>query len=246
MNAFVTGGSRGIGRAIVLKFIAEGYDCAFTYAARKDAADQTVELALKVRPDARIRAYELDLKNTATIEPVIEAAIADFENIHVLVNNAAIVRDNALALMSDEDWNEVIAANLTGPFHMIRGFIMHFISNRKGRIINISSLSAGGSSGQANYAASKAGLNALSNTVAREYARKGITCNVVTVGFVPTDMTDEHFATELEKIWMQYCPMRRPGTAEEIASMVYYLTTEDAGFVNGENISVSGGLGYVP
>jgi len=246
MNAFVTGGSRGIGRATVLKFIAEGYGCAFTYAARKDAADETIELALKMRPDAKIRAYELDLKNTASIEPVIETAIAEFENIHVLVNNAAIVRDNALALMSDEDWNEVIATNLTGPFHVIRGFIMHFISNRKGRIINISSLSAGGSSGQANYAASKAGLNALSNTVAREYARKGVTCNVVTVGFVPTDMTDEHFATELEKIWMQYCPMRRPGTAEEIASMVYYLTTEDAGFVNGENISVSGGLGYVP
>ncbi len=246
MNAFVSGGSRGIGRGIVLRLVAAGYGCAFTYASNSVAAEETIRLAREIRDDVEIRAYELDLCNTGSIESVVEQAIRDFTNIRVLVNNAAMVRDGAVALMSDKDWDDVIAANLTGPFQLIRGFLMHFLSNRDGRIINISSLSAGGATGQANYAASKAGLQGLSNTVAREYARKGITSNIVTVGFVPTDMTDQHFAKELEKIWLQYCPMRRPGTAEEIAGMVYYLTTDEAAFINGENIRVSGGLSYVP
>lgn len=246
MNAFVTGGSRGIGREIVLRFAREGYGCGFTYASNEAAAEETLAAARDISPGANVRAYRLDVRSAAQVEAVIEQALADFENVQVLVNNAAVVRDGAVALMSDEDWNEVIATNLTGPFFMIRGFLMHMVSNRAGRIINVSSLSAGGSSGQANYAASKAGLEGLSNTVAREYARKGITSNIVTVGFVPTDMTDQHFSEELEKVWMQYCPMRRPGTADEIASMVYYLTTEGAGFINGENIRVAGGLSYVP
>ncbi len=215
MNAFVTGGSRGIGREIVLRFAREGYGCAFTYASNEAAAQETIAAAGTISKDAEVRAYRLDLKDPTAVESVIEQAIADFENIQVVVNNAAIVRDGPLALMSDEQWNEVMATNLTGPFLVIRGFLMHLISNRMGRIINISSLSAGGSTGQGNYAASKAGLIGLSNTVAREYARKGITCNVVTVGYVPTDMTDEHFSAELEKIWLQYCRMRRPGTADE-------------------------------
>ncbi len=246
MNAFITGGSRGIGRSLVLKFVQEGCGCAFTYAAREDAAKETIRLARELRDDVKVEAYRLDLREFAAIEPVVEQAINDFENIHVLVNNAGMVHDGPVALMSDEDWNEVLAANLTGPFHLIRAFVMHFLSNRTGRIINIGSLSAGGSTGQANYAAAKAGLIGLSNTVAREYARKGITSNVVTVGYVPTELTDQHFAKELEKVWMSYCPMRRAGTPEEIAGMVYYLTTPEAAFINGENVRVSGGLTYAP
>ncbi len=196
---------------MVLKFVQEGFGCAFTYAAKEDSATETVRLAHALRPDAKVAPYKLDLCDLPTLEPVVEQVITEFENIHVLVNNAAIVRDGPVAFMSDEAWNHVLTANLTGPFHLIRALVMHFLSNKYGRIINISSLSAGGSTGQANYAAAKAGLIGLSNTVAREYARKGITSNVVTVGYVPTDMTDQHFAKELEKVWMQYCPMRRAG-----------------------------------
>ena len=123
---------------------------------------------------------------------------------------------------------------------------MHFLSFRFGRIINISSLSQGGSSGQVNYAASKAGLTGLTNTIAREYGSKGITTNIVTVGYVETDMTKKNLAEKLHEIWLQYCPMKRMGTAEEIAGLVHYLTTENAGFINGENIKVSGGLTYAP
>jgi 3-oxoacyl-[acyl-carrier protein] reductase len=246
MNVFVTGGSRGIGREIVLKFVNEGHHCAFTYVANKAAADKVLAEAKESRPQAVVKAYALDLKDSPAIEAVVERAIGDFENIDAVVNNAAVVRNNAAALMSDDEWNEVIQTDLSGPFFVIRSFLMHMLSNRSGRIINISSLAQDGTSGQANYAAAKAGLIGLTKTLAREYGAKGITTNVVTVGYVETEMTRDHLADKLHDIWMQYCPMKRIGTAAEIASLVHYLTTPEAGFINGEVIRVSGGLTYVP
>lgn len=246
MNAFITGGSRGIGRAIVLKMVKEGRGCAFTYAGNTAAAKETIQLAKKIDSEMMVKDYRLDVKKIAEVETVVEEAISDFENIDTVVNNAGVVRNNVAALMDDEEWEEVIATNLSGPFYVIRNFLMHFIANRKGRIINISSLAQEGSSGQANYAASKAGLIGLTKTLAREYGPKGITSNIVTVGYVETGMTDEHMAEKLHKAWLEYCPMKRIGTAEEIAALVYYLTTDEAGFINGEVIRVSGGLTYVP
>ena len=246
MNAFVTGGSRGIGRAIVLKLAAEGCGCAFTYVGNAAAAEETLKLARDVSPSVPLRTYRMDVSQSAEVDTVIDRAIDDFEDIDVLVNNAGIVRNNAAALMTDEDWDKVIATNLSGPFFTIRSFLMHFLSRHKGRIINISSLAQNGSSGQANYAASKAGLIGLTNTIAREYGPKGITANIVTVGYVDTDMTQGNLAEKLHEIWLEYCPMKRIGTAEEIAGLVHYLTTEGAGFINGEIIRVSGGLTYAP
>ena len=129
---------------------------------------------------------------------------------------------------------------------MIRQFIMPMLAAKFGRIINISSLAQDGSSGQAGYAASKGGLVSLSKSVAREYGIKGITSNVVTVGYVETDMTNEQLSARLREVWMNYCPIKRVGQADEIADAVYYLTTEKAGFINGEVLYVSGGLTYVP
>jgi 3-oxoacyl-[acyl-carrier protein] reductase len=246
MNVFVTGGSRGIGREIVLKFIKEGYGCAFTYASKKDAAVEVIGEALTINPKANIRSYCLDLKDAAAIEECAEQSIRDFRDIEVVVNNAAVVKNNAAVLMSNEEWNEVISTNLSGPFFVIRSFLMHMISNKKGRIINISSLAQDGASGQVNYASSKAGLIGLTNTLAREYGIKGITSNIVTVGYVETDMTKDHLASKLHGIWMEYCPMKRIGRADEIASLVHYLTTEEAGFINGEVIRVAGGFTYIP
>ncbi len=246
MNAFVTGGSRGIGRAIVVKFIQEGYGCGFTYVGNEEKARETEQLARDINPEARIRSYKMNAGVSSEVEKVTEQAIDDFGDIHVVVNNAAIVRNNAAAFMEDDEWEDVIKTNLSGPFYVIRGFLMHFLSNKFGRIINISSLAQDGCSGQANYAASKAGLIGLSNTIGREYGIKGITSNVVTVGYVQTDMTGDHLAERLHQVWMDYCPMRRIGKAEEIAGMVHYLTTENAGFINGEVIRVAGGLTYIP
>ena len=246
MNAFVTGGSRGIGRAIVLRMAEGGAGCAFTYAGNEQAAEETVRLAREIAPESDVRPYRMDVKNPDEVETTAETAIDDFGTIDAVVNNAGIVRNNAAALMSDEEWREVIDTNLNGPFYVIRSFLMHFLANHGGRCINISSLAQDGASGQINYAASKAGLIGMTRTLAREYGAKGITTNIVTVGLVETDMVKDSMADQLRETWLSYCPMKRLGTAEEIASAVWYLIQPEAGFINGEILRVSGGLTYVP
>lgn len=251
MNVFVTGGSRGIGRQIVLRFAREGWGVAFTYASNRAAADETIALAKAAAEEAGhaspdIKGYQLDLRDRAAIEKTAEEVFAAFDELHALVNNAAIVRNNAAVMMSDEEWDEVIAANLTGPFLLMRACTMHFLSNRFGRIVNISSLAEAGCSGQANYAASKAGLLGLTQTFAKEYGPKGITANIVTVGYVPTDMTKDNMAEQLHQFWMKHCPLKRPGKGEEIADLVHFLCSERGAFINGERIRVAGGLTYAP
>ena len=246
VNIFVTGGSRGIGRAIVLKMASEGWNVAFTFVSNASEAEETIRLAGELNPNAVVESYQLDVRKADAVEAVVEQVIDSFDTVHAIVNNAAMLRNNAAALMSDEEWDEVIAANLSGPFYVIRAFLMHFISERSGRIVNISSLAQDGASGQINYAASKAGMIGLTRSIAREYGAKGITCNIVTVGLVETDMVRDNLSENLSKVWLQYCPMKRLGTTEEISSLVHYLTKEEAGFINGEVIRVSGGLTYVP
>ncbi len=246
MNIFITGGSRGIGRSIVRTCAAAGYGCAFTYAGNRKGAEETEELVRQDGSTGRVISWQMDVRDSAQVENTVERAIDELENIGAVVNNAGIVRNNAAALMEDDEWNEVIETNLSGPFYVIRSFLMHFISNRFGRIINISSLAQDGASGQINYAASKAGLIGMTRTLSREYGPKGITCNIVTVGLVETDMVRHSMSEDLKSTWLSYCPMKRLGTAEEIASAVHYLTTPEAGFINGEVLRVSGGLTYVP
>jgi 3-oxoacyl-[acyl-carrier protein] reductase len=245
MTVFVTGGSRGIGRAIVLHFAARGEDVAFSYVSNEAAARETIELA-RAAGDARVRSYRLDVRDSAQVEQVVDRAIDEFERIDALVNNAAVIKNNAAVMMSDEEWHDVIGTNLTGPFFMARQFLMHFIGNRRGRIVNISSIAQTGSSGQVNYAASKAGLMGLTKTLAREYGPKGITTNAIVLGLVPTDLTQEHLDPRLESFWLDWCPRRRVGKPEEVASMVGYLCSEQADFINGEMIHLSGGLTYAP
>lgn len=246
MNALVTGGSRGIGRAIVLKLVREGYNCAFTYSGNQEAANETLRLAWEFNSNLQIEAHLMDQGYADQVERVSNSILESFGNIEVLVNNAATNCNNVIAFMADEQWDEVIRTNLSGPFYLIRQFIMHMVGNRFGRIINISSLAEDGASGQAGYAASKGGLVALSKTVAREYGLKGITCNVITVGLVETELTNSQLSEKLKSVWLEYCPIGRIGEADEIADAVHYLTTEKAGFINGETIKVTGGLTYVP
>ena len=246
MNAFVSGGSRGIGRGIVLELARAGYGVAFTYVSNEKEAAETLRLANGLAPDVMVKSYKLNQSSSAECEQVVDQAIEDFDDIAILVNNAAINRNNAVALMSDEEWNDVISTNLSGPFYLTRQFLLPMLSQRFGRIINISSLSAGGSSGQVSYAASKAGLHALTQTVAKEYGPKGITANVIVVGYVPTSLTEEQMSKELHEFWLTYCPAKRVGTVEEIAGAVRYLCSENAGFINGEIIKITGGLSYAP
>ena len=244
--AFVTGGSRGIGRAIVLPLVREGFPTAFTYVGNEPAMRETQTLAAGLNAAVAVKAYRMDVRDSGEVERVADEVMEDFPSVGIVVNNAGIVRNNTAAMMSDEQWQEVISADLSGPFFVIRSFLTHLMGARWGRIINISSLAQEGSSGQVNYAAAKAGLIGLTKTLAREYGPRGITSNIVTVGYVETDMTDQHMATKLHDIWLEYCPMKRIGTAEEIASLVHYLAGSEAGFINGEVIRVAGGLSYAP
>jgi 3-oxoacyl-[acyl-carrier protein] reductase len=149
-------------------------------------------------------------------------------------------------MMSNAEWDDVIATNLSGAFYVARSFLMHFISNRSGKIISISSLAAQGSSGQVNYGASKAGLIGLTKTLAKEYGPKGITSNIVTVGYVETDMTKNHMADSLREFWLKFCPLKKVGEATSVADAVHFLASAEGGFINGEEIHVTGGLTYAP
>jgi NAD(P)-dependent dehydrogenase (short-subunit alcohol dehydrogenase family) len=246
MVFFVTGGSRGIGAAIVLQAARSGHDVAFTYVNDENAAQDVVRKALEIRPDGRCRAYRLDVRKSSDVDKVGAEVLADFDSVEVVVTNAGVNRNGLIVSMSDEDWQAVIDTNLSGAFYVCRFFLPTFLTNRFGRFILISSLGAGGVSGQGNYAASKAGLLGLSGTLAKEYGKKGITSNVISPGFFETDMTRTEWSKENSKFWIEYCPLGRLGELPEIADLVTFLASPGAAFINGQNIRVNGGLDWAP
>jgi len=245
-TVLISGGSRGIGREIALQAVAHGYKTLITYRENAQEAEKTIKLAHAVDRDAHIHAYQLNVADSAAVETRITDLIDEHTQVHALINNGGSLRNNMAALMSDEEWKEVIATNLSGAFYMIRALLMHFISHRFGRIVNILSLAASGGSGQINYAASKAGLCGVTHTIAREYGAKNITTNGIVPGLVETDMVRDHLSGELEGKWQQYSPIKRLITSKEVADAALFLISEQAGAINGEILHVTGGLNYVP
>ncbi len=246
MVYFVTGGSRGIGAAIVLSAIEDGHDAAFSYLSGEAKAQEVVQRAKELRPDCNCRAYRMDVRDPDEVESVGNQILDDFDTVDVVVNNAGINRDNLAVSMTDEEWHDVMATNLHGPFYVARQFLTTMLANRFGRIINISSVSATGCTGQINYAASKAGLVGLTRTLAKEYGAKGITANNVVLGWFETEMTEEAMPESTRKFWMELCPKRRAGHLSELTSVVRFLASKEAEFVNGADITVSGGLDHAP
>jgi NAD(P)-dependent dehydrogenase (short-subunit alcohol dehydrogenase family) len=246
MIFFVTGGSRGIGAAIVFQAARSGHDVAFTYASNEAAARDVLRKAAEIRPEGRYKAYQLDVRRSADVEKVGEAVLDDFDTVDVVVANAGINKNNLLVSMSDEEWQEVLDTNLNGAFYVCRFFLPTFLANRFGRFVLMSSLGAGGVSGQGNYAASKAGMLGLSATLAKEYGRKGITSNVISPGFIETDMTRSDMSQGNREFWLKYCPAGRVGEVAEVAELVTYLATTGAAFINGQELRVNGGLGWAP
>jgi NAD(P)-dependent dehydrogenase (short-subunit alcohol dehydrogenase family) len=246
VNYFVTGGSRGLGAGIVLEAIAQGHDVAFAYTSNEDAARSVVARARELDPARKCIAHRMNVADSADVERVADLVLEQLDRVDVLVNCAGVNRDNLLVSMSDEEWAEVLAVNLTGPFYVCRQFLTSMLANRFGRIINISSIQNNGGTGQGNYAASKAGLHGLTKTLAKEYGRKGITANVVVPGFFDTDMTRETMPKLNKDYWAQYCPMPkgRMGEIQELARVVAFLASEGGGFINGEVINVTGGLNW--
>lgn len=246
MNFFVTGGSRGIGAGLVLEAVRAGHDVAFAYRSDHAAARRVEAEAQAIRPGARCRGHALDVGRSDQVGEVAELVLGELDTIEVVVNCAGINRANLVVSMSDEEWHEVMATNLHGPFYVVRAFLQAMIAARFGRIVNISSIQHSGAAGQANYAASKAGLHGLTQTLAKEYGRRGITANVVVPGFFDTDMTRETMPQQAKDYWTQYCPMPkgRMGTLAELAATVLFLAGPGGGFINGQVIPVTGGLDW--
>lgn len=246
MIFFVTGGSRGIGESIVLEAAKAGHDVAFTYLTNADKAEGVLAKAKAASPYGKFRAYRLDVRNSHAVEEIGDQVLDDFDTVDCVVANAGTNVNSLAAQMSDEDWKFVIDTNLTGSFFVVRQFLGTMVANRKGRIVFISSLGRNGVTGQAAYAATKAGLCGLSATLSKEYGRRGITSNVVVPGFFETDMTREGMSESNKEFWLKYCPLGRTGDPAEVAKVVLFLASDGASYINGEAINITGGLDWAP
>lgn len=239
-TALVTGGSRGIGRAIVERLAADGARVAFVYQSNAQAANDLVaELAAK---QLIAEAHQADVKDKAAADKVVETVLASHGKIDILVNNAGVIRDTLLAMMSFEQWQEVIQTNLTSVFNFCQAVTRPMMSARYGRIINMSSVAAEhGNKGQVNYAASKGGIDGLTRCLATELASRGVTVNAVAPGFIETDMTAAvRNAAEAEI--KKRIPVRRLGKPEDIAQAVAFLASDEASYITGQVLRVDGGL----
>ena len=234
--ALITGGSRGIGAAIARELASQGADVALVYAGSRDAAE-SICAELTARYGTKALAYRCNVADFDAAKETVAQIKKDFGTVHILVNNAGITKDGLLAMMKESQFDDVISVNLKGAFNMIRHCTGLFIRNKYGRIINISSVTGiMGNAGQANYAASKAGLIGLTKSVARELAPKGITCNAVAPGFIDTDMTRDLHDSPLAAT----IPLGRMGSPEEVAHAVAFLANAD--YITGEVIRVDGGI----
>jgi len=239
--AFVTGGSRGIGRATVVALARAGHPVAFCYSADEGGARITQDAVEKA--GGKAIAVRADVGDTAEVDAAFREIETGFGPVTVLVNNAGTTRDGLLVRMSDEHWQEVINTNLTGAFNTIRRATPGMMKARYGRIVNVSSASGTmGAPGQANYAAAKAGLIGLTRSVARELGRRSITCNAVAPGPIVTAMTDD-MPAEWRSGTEQVVPLGRFGTPEECAAVIAFLCSEPAGYMTGAVVPVDGGLG---
>ncbi len=238
--ALVTGGSRGIGRAVAIRLAQGGAKIAFSYRSNHEAAQEV--LGDLKGGGAHAMAVAGDMANPADVERVVASAIQAFGRVDILVNNAGITRDNLLLRMSEEEWDEVIDTNLKGTFLVTKAVVRGMLRQRSGRIVNITSVSGVmGNPGQANYAASKAAVIGFTKTVGREYASRNVTVNAVAPGFIDTAMTHGLPANVKETLQKQI-PLGRLGKPEDIAAAVRFLASEEAAYITGHVLHVNGGM----
>ena len=238
--AFITGGSRGIGKEVATKFAEKGYNIVINY-----VSDKTDVESLKREWESKgINALILkaDVTKTEEVEAVVKTAIDTFGKIDVLVNNAGITRDNLLMRMSEEEFDKVIETNLKGTFIVTKAVTKYMMKKRSGSIINLSSVvGVAGNAGQCNYAASKAGVIGFTKSVAKELASRNIRANAVAPGFIETDMTAVLSDAVKENIHNQI-PLKRMGTAKEVANLIYFLGSDESSYITGQVINVDGGM----
>lgn len=238
--ALVTGGSRGIGRAIVIELAKAGADVAINYSGNESMAQEAArEVEALGRQSAVIQANVADSDSVAKM---VKHVVDKFGRLDILINNAGIAKDNLLMRMKDEDWDAVLNVNLKGVFNCTKAVTRQMMKQRSGRIINISSVvGVLGNPGQANYAAAKAGIIGLTKSNARELAARGITVNAVAPGYIQTDMTAE-LPEEVRQEMSKQIPLGRMGLAEDVAKVVRFLASDDAGYMTGQTLHVDGGM----
>lgn len=236
----ITGAARGIGRAIAMKYAKNGYNIILNYISdNTDVEGLTKELS---QYGAEVLCVKADVSQENQVEELVKQAIGKFEKIDVLVNNAGVTKDTLLMRMKEEDFDKVININLKGTFLMTKAVIPYMMKKREGRIINIASVvGIAGNAGQSNYAASKAGIIGFTKSVAKEVASRNIRANCVAPGFIATDMT-EVLSDEIKENISKQIPMKRMGTPEDVANVVYFLGNEDSSYVTGQTISIDGGM----
>ena len=238
--ALITGGSRGIGESIVLQYAKEGADIAFTYVSSAEKAEAVVNAAEKF--GVKVMAYKSDASDYNQAESLINDIISVFGKIDILINNAGITKDTLMLRMSEEQWDQVIDVNLKSVFNLTKHVLKPMMKQKAGSIINMSSVvGVFGNAGQANYAASKAGIIGFSKSIAKEVGSRNIRCNVIAPGFIETDMT--HVLTDdQKKAYVDSIPSKRLGAGEDVANACVFLGSDMSMYISGQIISVCGGL----
>lgn len=236
--ALITGGSRGIGAALVTAFVKEGARVAFTYHSSAAAADALIASL----GGGDVKAYQSDAASHTAAEELIKNVVADFGGLHIVINNAGITRDTLMLRMSEDQWDTVMTNNLKSVFNLSKHALRPLMKAGGGSIINMSSIvGVQGNAGQANYAASKAGIIGFTKSIAKEMGKRNIRCNVIAPGFIQTDMTDE-LPEAVRENYMANIPLNRFGQAEEIAGACIFLASDLGTYVNGQVLAVDGGL----
>lgn len=239
-TALITGGSRGIGESIVRKYVAEGAAVAFTYASSSEKSEALVsELSTN---GGNIKCYKSDASNFEQAGKLIDDVTAEFGPIDILINNAGITKDTLMLRMTEEQWDDVININLKSVFNLTKHCLRPMLKNRSGSIINMGSVvGVFGNAGQANYAASKAGIIGFSKSIAKEVGSRGIRCNVIAPGFIATDMT--HALTdEQRKAYEENIPLKQLGTGDDVSNACIFLGSDMSTYITGQVLSVCGGM----
>lgn len=239
-TAIITGGSRGIGKGIVEAFAAQGANVAFTYSSSADAANAIVENLST--DEIKIKAYKSDAASFEDSEKLVNQVLEDFGSVDILVNNAGITKDNLLMRMSEDDFDKVIEVNLKSVFNMTKAIQRTMLKQRKGSIINMSSVvGVKGNAGQANYAASKAGIHGFTKSIALELGSRNIRCNAIAPGFIETEMTGKLDEATVQG-WRNAIPLKRGGQPEDIANACVFLASDMSAYITGQVLQVDGGM----